>query len=129
MYITTNSNLKGKIGWTLILLSGVPWMLMFVIPWVSIPQPLVVTGVLYGISQILWFVGLWCVGREVLTHVKGVLAALPSFRYISRVWMTVQQRHFVQRQSNIGIQSSTIGLTTQESSSITGSQHLNEDCR
>ena len=124
----THPNLRRKIGWSLILLSGAPWMLMFAIPWLSIPYPVLAAGVLYGLSQILWFVGLWCVGREVITHVKGTLVRVPFFKHLSRIWVTaVQHRPFEQRQSHIPLQSSAFGLTTQASGELPNREQLGEE--
>lgn len=103
-------------------------MLMFAIPWLGIPYPVLAAGVLYGLSQILWFVGLWCVGREVITHVKGTLVRVRFFKYLSRIWVTaVQHRQFEQRQSHISLQSSAFGLTTQASGELVNREHLGDE--
>ena len=114
MNATTNKSLRSKIGWSLILLSGIPWMLMFAIPWFGIPHPIVATGVLYGLSQILWFIGLWCVGKEVIAHVKGLFWRLPFCRSLANSWGRALQKHSIQRQTNPALQSSTVSLTDKE---------------
>jgi len=113
MNATTNRSLRSKIGWSLILLSGVPWMLMFAIPWLGIPHPIVATGVLYGLSQILWFIGLWCVGKEVIAHVKGLFWRLPFCRSLANSWNRTLEKHYVEGNINPALQSSTAPVTDQ----------------
>ncbi len=67
-------------------MSGVPWALMFAIPWMNLETgvdleaseslnptgyAVVLAGILYGLSQVMWIVGLWCVGRDGLSQVKS----------------------------------------------------------
>ena len=78
----TNTTMKQKIGWGLILLSGVPWVLIFAIPWLPVPYPVVSAGALYGLSQVMWLVGLWCVGRETLRNIKNWLLTHPRAQAI-----------------------------------------------
>ena len=111
MVTTANRSLRSKIGWGLILLSGVPWMLIFAIPWLGIPHPIVATGVLYGLSQVLWFIGLWCVGKEVIAQVKGLFWRLPFCRSLANSWNRTLQKHCVRRQTNPVLQSSAASVT------------------
>ncbi len=114
MNATTNKSLRSKIGWSLLLLSGVPWMLMFAIPWLGVPHPIVATGVLYGLSQVLWFIGLWCVGKEVIAHMKRLFWQLPFCRSIAKSWNGALQKHYVQQQVTPVLQSSTVSLPDQD---------------
>ena len=98
MFVATNTHVKNKVGWTLIILSGVPWMLMFAIPWTNIPHPVIVTAALYGLSQLMWIVGVWCVGREVLTRVKELVLRHPFCHSASEICKQVSQKRLIHRQ-------------------------------
>ena len=126
MFVATNSHVKTKVGWTLIILSGVPWILMFAIPWIDVRNPVIVTGALYGISQLMWLMGIWCVGREVLTRLKKLLLRNPFCHSTSRIWRQVSQKRLINRQETSGIPHSTVLLHRKDYATIKSDKPSND---
>ena len=89
MFVATNSHVKTKAGWFLIIMSGLPWSLMFVVPFMNISNPVFLAGLLYGLSQLMWLMGIWCVGREALKKINTFTNRYPLLR---RLLNTFQNR-------------------------------------
>ena len=128
MLANTTTNLKRNVGWALILLSGIPWVLMFAAPWFPTPYPVVVTAILYGLSQLMWLAGIWCVGKEALTHIKSLLVRVPVVRNVIVGWTSFHRRQDMKQPSNIDLESSTTHLPSQVHGPSTEPPYLKEDC-
>ncbi|MFM2311572.1 MAG: hypothetical protein RLZZ04_848 [Cyanobacteriota bacterium] len=75
---------KKNWGWGLVIISFVPWLLVFTLPWLPLAnsQRLFATAVLIVMAEVIFWLGALVVGKQAIDRYRKHL----NWRSIRRVW-------------------------------------------